>query len=134
MKISNLIPVFFILILLTPASEAQDKDLGSEIVQLISKGNSHDLARHFNNTIQLILPDDEGRYSRTQAELIVKEFFTKYPPKSFTLSHQGASSDGSRYFIGVYKTENDSFQAYFLLKQVNGQELLHQLRFETHEY
>jgi len=133
MKIRNLIPVFFILSLLIPASEAQDKDTGSEIIQLIGRGSARDLARHFNNTIQLTLPDDEGRYSRTQAELIVREFFTKYPPKSFTLSHQGSSSDGSRYFIGVYKTGNDSFQTYFLLKRVNGQELLHQLRFEIND-
>lgn len=131
MKIRRLVPFLLTLVLLIPASEAQDKDTGNEIVQLIARGSARDLARHFNATIQLTLPDDEGKYSRSQAELIVREFFTKYPPRSFTLSHQGSSSDGSRYFIGVYKSANATFQTYFLLKSVSGQELLHQLRFET---
>lgn len=106
------------------------EDPGDKVADLIRKGNARELARHFNVSVQLTLPQDEGRFSSTQAELIIRNFFLKHPPRSFDISHRGSSSDGSRYFIGVYKSTNKTFRSYYLLKQVAEKSLIHQLRFE----
>jgi hypothetical protein len=131
MTIRKIFPLVFIFLLFAvPTVNGQDKDTGDEIARLIRNGNSRELARHFNASVQLTLPDDEGRFSRTQAELIIRNFFSKYPPKSYVINHQGSSSDGSRYYIGVYKSANTTFRSYYLLKQVSEKALIHQLRFE----
>lgn len=123
--------LFFMLVFVIPHAHSQDDDVGNEIVKHISGGNSQELSKFFNASIQLTLPDNDGRFSKSQAELIIRNFFLKYPPKSFTISHKGASSDGSRYFIGVYKSSNNTFRSYYLMKLVTGAELIHQLRFEN---
>lgn len=131
MIIKKLFPLFFALSLFAvPAVYAQDADTGSRIASLIKSGSARELARYFNVSVQLTLPDDDGRYSRTQAELIIRNFFLKYPPSSFKINHHGSSSDGSRYYIGVYKSGNFTFRSYYLLKHVSDKALIHQLRFE----
>jgi len=131
MKIKKILPLLLIFAFFAcPGAYSQDDNKGEEIANLIRKGNARELSRNFNVSVQLTLPENEGRFSRTQAELIIRDFFSKYPPRSFSINHQGASSDGSRYYIGVYKTTNVTFRSYFLLKQVSEKSLIHQLRFE----
>lgn len=127
----KLFPVMFILFLFAvPVISAQEEDYGANLANLINKSDAKELAQLFNNTIQLVLPAEEGRFSRVQAEFILKDFFIKYPPKSFNINHQGTSSADSQYYIGIYKSENVAFRTYFLVKQVDDQKLIHQLRFE----
>lgn len=97
----------------------------------IKIGNSTDLAKQFNNSLDLEVPGNDGSYSKKQAELILKDFFAKYPPKSFTYKQQGASNDGSKYTIANYvSTNNKSFRIYYLIKKAEGNYLIHLLQFE----
>lgn len=127
------IALFTLIIVLTfsfiPELKSQ-QDPGDDVAALIRKGSARELAKHFNVSVQLTLPQDEGRFSSTQAELIIRNFFSKHPPRSFEISHRGSSSDGSRYYIGVYKSANETFRSYYLLKRVAEKSLIHQLRFE----
>lgn len=95
----------------------------------ISSGNSKELAKHFNNDIELVILDKEDVYSRYQAEHIMKDFFIKYSPRSFNILHEGGK-EGSRYAIGNLNTSNGVFRVYFLIKQKNNQPFIHQLRIE----
>jgi hypothetical protein len=130
MKTTTLFLIIALICCFNVQAHSQSEQDGNDIARLIKNGNSSELAKHFNVTLQLTLPGNEGRYSRTQAELIIREFFSKYPPKSFDISHQGSSSDGSKYYIGVYKSNKTTFRSYFLIRQVSEKALIHQLRFE----
>lgn len=113
--------------------DANAQDVGNKITQAIQSSNATDLAKYFNNTIDLTIPGSEGTYSKVQAEQILKSFFNKYPPVSFTINHKGNSNDGSMYAIGTYKSKSQSFRTYYLTKPINGQLLIHQLKFESRE-
>ena len=130
MKRFALLPLLFVLLLSVHSDLYSQDEAGNQIAGLIRKADARELARHFNVMVQLTLPDNDGRFSRAQAELIVRDFFVKHPPKSFSISHQGSSSDGSRYYIGVYKSVKKDFRSYYLIKQVDDKPLIHQLRFE----
>lgn len=125
--------VFLILVLFTSllSGSVFAQDLNLKIAAAIKTGNAKELSNYFNNTIDLTIPGNEGTYSKGQAEMIVKSFFVKNPPSSFTLSHQGKSNDGSHYAIGIYKSGGTEFRTYFLLKVLSGQPLIHQLKFES---
>lgn len=109
------------------------QDLNANIASGIKTANAKELGLHFNQTLDLSTPDAEGTYSKAQAEMIVKNFFVKYPPTSYTRNHQGKSNDGSQYAIGVYKSGKNSFRTYYLLKTINGKPLIHQLKFESED-
>lgn len=98
----------------------------------IKAGNSREFARYFNTNIELVLPNTEDVYSKTQAELIIKDFFTKNTPANFVILHQGGK-ETSRYAIGTLTTNTGVFRVYFLLRIQGGEALIHQLRIEKED-
>lgn len=100
-----------------------------EIITAIKSGNAKDLAKYFNQNIELIILNEEDVYSKAQAELILKDFFSKNLPSDFTILHQGGK-ESARYAIGTVKTAKGNFRMYFLLKIKNDQPFIHQLRIE----
>lgn len=109
------------------------QDIHTKISKAIQTGSSTELSKYFNNSIDLTIPASEGTYSKVQAEQILKSFFLKYPPVSFTINHKGNSNDGSLYAIGTYKSKTQTFRTYYLSKPIEGQLLIHQLKFESRE-
>ncbi|NVO03349.1 MAG: DUF4783 domain-containing protein [Bacteroidetes bacterium] len=125
----------FSLLLVTSISaklywEMNPDEISNDIAIAIKSGNSKELAKFFNTSIDLKVPSNDETFSKAQAELIMKDFFQKNPPKSFTINHQGSSNDGSKYSIGTYVSSTGSFRTYFLLKKVGNSFFIQQLQFE----
>lgn len=130
MKSLNIIPVVFItLSSITAVAQDQAKIPGG-ISIAIKAGNASELARYMNSTIELLLLDKEDFYKKSVAETILKDFFDEYQTKDFTIRHQGAKND-AQYAIGNLKTEKGDFRVYFLLKKVDQELLIHQIRIES---
>ncbi len=108
------------------------RELPEGIAEAFSKGHSRNLARHFNNNIELVVPDHEDVYSKSQAELILRGFFSEHKPVKFEYLHKGGK-EASRYGIGSLETEKGDFRIYFLLKVADGTPLIHLLRIERAE-
>lgn len=106
------------------------QDIGGNVASSIGKGDSKALAAYFSATIDLTVPGSEGTYSKSQAEIIVKNFFSQYPPVSFSVNQQGLSGEGSQFAIGTLKTSKGNFRTYYLMKKVASQQQINQLQFE----
>jgi hypothetical protein len=109
---------------------AFNDDITSAVAAAIRSGDANRLASFFSASIDLTAPGVDGTYSKSQAEMIVKNFFSKYPPQSFTIKQQGSSGEGSKFAIGLLSTTSGDFRTYFLIKTSGGQQLIHQLQFE----
>ena len=130
MKFSSVIPVFlFAFFSLTGPAQDQAKIPGG-IAIAIKAGNANELSKFMNSTIELLLLDKEDFYKKNVAETILKDFFSEYQTKDFTIRHQGARND-AQYAIGNLKTEKGDFRVYFLLKKVGNELLIHQIRIES---
>ncbi|HOV10815.1 MAG TPA: DUF4783 domain-containing protein [Bacteroidales bacterium] len=105
-------------------------DITSAVASAINAGDAKKLASYFSPSIDLTLPGTEGTYSKSQAEMIIKDFFTKYPPVSFKINQQGSSNEGSQFAVGTMISKAATFKTYFLIKKRDGFPLLHQLQFE----
>lgn len=109
----------------------QSDQIAKEVSEAIAKGNARDVARHFGNNVDLNIPGHEGTFSRNQAELILRNFFSRNAPERFTQGHQGSSRDGSLFVIGnLITSQGQTFRTFFLIKKVGDQMVLHQLQFE----
>ena len=106
-------------------------DITASVAAAINSGDSKKLASYFNSSIDLTVPGTEGTYSKSQAEMIVKDFFTKNPPVSFKINQQGSSNEGSQFAVGTLLTKSTTYKTYFLIKKVNNVPLIHQLQFEA---
>ena len=60
----------------------------------IKAGSSKELVKSFNNMVELNFEGAKSNYSKSQAELVMKEFFKKYPPQDFQYIHKGSSKEG----------------------------------------
>lgn len=82
----------------TPA-EVQQKDIFDTLSGLVKDSNSKEIAGYFESVIELEILDEDGEYSKAQAELILRDFFLKNPPVSVKVIHRLSSS--SNYIFGV---------------------------------
>jgi len=101
-----------------------------EIATALKTGNSKGLSKYFGTTIDLSVLDEEDVYSKAQAELILKNFFSKHSPKSFKIMHNGTSKMGLQYTIGTLETSNGTFRVTFYVKKTGSTDSLQQLRID----
>ncbi|MEO0311981.1 MAG: hypothetical protein RIQ89_1638 [Bacteroidota bacterium] len=107
-------------------------DIYEDIASSIRKGDAKQLALFFGNTVDITLLEQENISAKAQAELIIKEFFTKNPPKIFSIIHKGASKEGTMYAIGNLTTiEGKIFRISYFLKSIDGKNLIQEIRIET---
>ena len=104
-------------------------EVPSEIKSAIQTGSSRDLARYFNNTVEIGFDGAKSTYSKTQAEFVLKNFFSKNLPAGFEFDHQGSSDRGQRYAIGTYNTKTGAYRVFVVVKQANGSYLIDTMDF-----
>jgi hypothetical protein len=109
--------------------EAQD-DPFDPIFKAMQGSDARSLSASFNITVELLLPDNENTYSAAQGEMIMKDFFKKYPPDAFTVIQKGTIDPISRFAIGNYVTGNRQYQVYINLRKEKDRFLIQKIKFE----
>jgi hypothetical protein len=118
-----------LILLLAAFVQPARSEIPEGVISAISTGNSALLAGYFNPSLTLAILDKEDIYTRQQAELIMKDFFARNTPSSFTVLHKGGK-EGSQYAIGNLVTPGNVFRVTIYLKVKDNKSLIHQLRFE----
>jgi hypothetical protein len=108
---------------------AQD-DPFDPIIKALQESDAKSLSAYFNITIELRLPDNENTYSTSQAEMIMKDFFKKYPPDSLTLVQQGSTDAVSMFAICNYQSGSRQYQVYINLRKEKDKYLIQKIKFE----
>ncbi len=127
-------PLFsFTLLLVISLTVKANPVIDNAITIALRNGNSAEIAKYFDSSIDLTLPSNEGVFSKAQAELILKTFFAKHKPTSFNIVHNGDSKNDSHYAIGNLKTNNGVFRTYLLYKEVGKKITILELRIESDE-
>ena len=101
-----------------------------EVVTAMKNGDAAQIARFFDNTVEITMPDKSNNYSKNQAEIVLKDFFSTNGVKTFEVIHKGENA-GSQYCIGTLVTKNGSFRTTVFMKQKNDKQLLQEIRFEN---
>lgn len=87
------------------------------IMKGFKAGNAREISNSFASNINLKILDKEEIYSKAQAELILKDFFSKNPPVKFSEIHTGNPRNGARYSICKLETSSKVFRTYIYLKK-----------------
>lgn len=106
----------WLLIAFAVSGKAQSADQLAAVRSAISSGSSRNLAQYLGPSVEVGFDGDKQSYNSTQTELVMKNFFTKNPPTSFDIVHQGASNDGIPYAVGHYVGKTGSYQIFIKLK------------------
>ena len=108
------------------------QDIYNEISSAMQAANAKQIAVYFNTSVELTILNQEDVYSKAQAELLLKDFFTKNPPKTFAFVHKGSSKEGTLFAVGNLVTANGkTFRTSLVIKTDQGKNVIQQLRFEA---
>jgi hypothetical protein len=111
------------------ASFSPSKGIG-DIVVALKAGNASLVAKYFDNTVEITLPEKSNSYSKSQAELILRDFFNNNSIKGFSVIHQGENG-GSQYCIGTLLTKSASYRTTIYMKLKGDKQTLQEIRFEN---
>jgi hypothetical protein len=124
---------FLTIVLIFSISFSNGVSAQSEVINnlraSIKAGSSKELVKNFNTMVELNFEGAKSNYSKSQAELVMKEFFKKYPPEDFQYIHKGSSKEGLTYVIGKYSFESGSFRVWILVKKFDDRYLVELINF-----
>ncbi|MCU0429086.1 MAG: DUF4783 domain-containing protein [Cytophagaceae bacterium] len=114
----NLFAIFFC-VLQFHVLFAQD-DLINALPAYFKMADAKAFTRNMGELVEINLNGVKGTYSKTQAEMILKDFFRRNLPNDYQLVHQGATREGLYYTIGKYMYMNGTYQVYIVMRQNRG--------------
>ncbi|MFZ4772138.1 MAG: DUF4783 domain-containing protein, partial [Ferruginibacter sp.] len=99
------------------------QEIFGELSNSFKAGNTKEIAKYFAASVDITLPNSEDQYSRSQAEIVLKNFFSGHVPSGFNIEHKGASNNG-KYIVGTLITNKGAFKVYVFVKDILSQYLL----------
>ncbi len=101
-----------------------------DVVNGLKNGDASLIARYFDNTVEITIPGKSNNYSKNQAEMVLRDFFSTNGIKTFEVIHKGENS-GSQFCIGTLITKSGSFRTTVFMKLKNDKQFLQEIRFEV---
>ena len=111
---------FFVTMFSTPIMAQSGDEALNSVKAAIKVGSAKEVARFFNNAVEVGVNGDKASYSQAQAEFVLRDFFSKNPVSSFDYMHQGSSNEGQKYAIGKYVSKTGSYRVFVVVKQFGG--------------
>ena len=104
-----------------------------DMVNYVRGGDVAAMSKFFDDIVTVTMQSTQSAYSKTQAEMVLKDFFAKNTVKEFVVMQNGtAPNNNSRYAFGNLVTSTGNFQLYILLKLRTSDNsfVLKEMRFE----
>jgi hypothetical protein len=122
----TIIAASFILISFKPFFNIDD------VAVAMRSGNISQLSGYLDSRVDISLPDKSDTYSKSQAEMIIRDFFITNPVQNFQVKHKGENG-GSQFCIGILKTSSGDFRTTLFMKIKGDRQMLQELRFQPVE-
>lgn len=102
-----------------------------EVNNAMKSGNVAVIARHFNDIVDITINRNQSTYSSTQAEMVLKNWFSKNTPKEYTIEHSGSSPNNKAiYCIGSIKTSTGRYKVYMFFKPEGNDYVLQEIKLQ----
>ena len=102
-----------------------------DVTGAMRAGNVGQLAQYLDTHVDIALPEKSDTYSKSQAEMIIRDFFTTNGVKNFLVKNKGVGTGGSEFCVGVLQTRNGDYRTTLFMKQKGDRQLLQELRFQA---
>lgn len=111
------------------AQDAESKVVFTSIGNDLKSGDATTFSQWFADDIEIDVLGTAGVCSRSQARQLMKNFYSRYTPKSFTIVHLSGSLP-MRYCIGTLADGGERFRVTLFVKSQRDVHTLQQIRIE----
>src|SRR6185295_5597088 len=100
------------------------------VVTAIRAGNVNQLSSFFDVRVDISLPDKSDTYSKTQAEMVIGDFFNTNGLQNFKITQQGESG-GTIFCAGVLHTRTGNYRTTLFFRHKGDKHFLQEIRFQS---
>jgi len=100
-----------------------------EVATAMKSGNASQLSSYLDYRVDIALPNKADTYSKSQAEMIIRDFFTTNVVRNFEVKQKGMNA-GTEFCIGMLQTRNGDYRTTLFLKQKGDKQVIQELRFQ----
>ncbi|MBA2328870.1 MAG: DUF4783 domain-containing protein [Bacteroidota bacterium] len=100
------------------------------VISALRTGNATEFARYIDDNIEISLPSKTDSYSKSQAIIILQDFFNNNEVRGFEVKHKG-DNGGSQFAIGTLATKAGNYRTTVFMKTKNGKQLVKEIRFQS---
>jgi hypothetical protein len=101
-----------------------------DVAFAIRSGNAGQLSQYLDTRVDISLPEKSDTYSKSQAEMIIRDFFSTNGVQNFQIKHKGENG-GSEFCVGILQTHNGDYRTTLFMRQKGDKQLLQELRFQS---
>lgn len=101
-----------------------------DITYAIRVGNAGELSRYLDSRVDISLPEKTDNYSKIQAEMIIRDFFSINGVRNFVVRKTGFNGS-AEYCVGVLQTRNGDYRTTLFTRRKGDIQLLEELRFQV---
>jgi len=100
-----------------------------DVINAMKSGNASGLTKYFDNYIDITIADKSNNYSKSQGELVLKDFFSTNEVKGFEVKHKGSNDNGD-YCIGTLRTKNGNYRTTVYLRLKGSKQVIQDIRIQ----
>jgi hypothetical protein len=100
-----------------------------DVIGALRAGSASEVGKYIDENVELTLPDKSDNYSKAQAIMILKDFFTSNTVLGFEAKHKGDNS-GSQFCIGTLRTKSGDYRTTVFMKTKNGKQSVKEIKFQ----
>jgi hypothetical protein len=125
-----IIRTFIVLFLsLAVSVTAYSQKAVDEIGTAIGIGNVNGISRFIDDAVILTIDGTQATYSKSQAEMVLRNFFSKNSPKDYHADHSSGSKSCS-YAIGSFVAATGNYRTYISVRKKDGNTYIQEIRIE----
>lgn len=91
-------------------------DVTDDIASYLKTGNAQSLAGVFSDKVSIKILDLEDLISRSQAQALIEDFFSKHKVKNYTTLHSSFINTGHQFITGNLETNDGKFRISILIR------------------
>jgi hypothetical protein len=95
-------------------------------------GNINQLSPYLDIRVDISLPDKSDTYSKSQAEMVIGDFFNVHGVRNFKIFQQGNTAE-FLFCTGLLQTYSGNYRTTLFFKQKGQKQLLQEIRFQAVE-
>lgn len=103
------------------------RDINDDINNALKQGNASEIVKNFADRVSIKVLNQEDLLSKSQAQALIEDFFSKHKVKNYQTSHTSIVNGDQQFITGSLDTMNGKFRISILVRG----NVISQFRIET---
>ncbi len=99
------------------------------VTTALKSGNVSQLSPYLDMRVDISLPDKSDTYSKTQAEMVIRDFFNTHTVQNFKITQEGENGDFI-FCTGLLQTQSGNYRTTLFFRQKGDKQYLQEIRFQ----